>query len=165
MPVSTLPFELSGDPGTIRASAATSATLDSAPVTGQREAIVAVLVRAGRVLVIRRGPESSFDGYWAPLSGTMEPGETQEETLVREVREEIGVRVTPLAKVWECDTDDGRYRLHWWTAELAPGDLSPDAGEVSETRWVEPSEFAHLEPTFAGDREFFATVLPQLLKP
>lgn len=117
------------------------------------------------MLVIRRGPEASFAGYWAPLSGTIEPGESQQETLVREVWEELGIRVTPLAKVWECDTDDGGYRLHWWTADMAPGELTPDAGEVSETRWVEPSEFSLLEPTFVGDREFFATVLPRILTP
>lgn len=122
-------------------------------------------MRDGQVLVIRRGPGVSFSGYWAPLSGRIEPGESQETTLVREVYEEIGVRATPRSKVWECDTHDGVYRLHWWTAELEPGELRPDAEEVSETRWVTPGEFALLEPTFAGDRDFFATVFPHLPMP
>lgn len=61
----------------------------------QREAIVAVLRRADRVLVIRRGPDSSRSGYWAPLSGKLEPGESQEEALVREVHEEVGLAVSP----------------------------------------------------------------------
>ncbi|MQA27894.1 MAG: NUDIX domain-containing protein [Micromonosporaceae bacterium] len=129
---------------------------------GKPEAIVAVLRRVGRVLVIKRGPEASRSGYWAPLSGRIEPGESQRDAVAREVREEVGLRVRPLAKVWECDTDDGGFLLHWWTAEVEPGDLVLDAGEVSEARWVTPEEFLGMEPTFAGDRDFFEKVLPLL---
>lgn len=129
----------------------------------QREAIVAVLRRANRVLVIRRGPDSSRSGYWAPLSGKLEPGESQEEALVREVHEEVGLAVSPLNKVWESQADDGRFRLHWWTAtETGNGTIVPDPGEVSEVRWVTPSEFLTLTPLFEADREFFERVLPGL---
>jgi 8-oxo-dGTP diphosphatase len=129
----------------------------------KRDAIVAVLRRDGRILVIRRGPESSMSGYWAPLSGRIEPGETQQDALVREVDEEVGLRVVPLAKVWQCDTDDGAYVLHWWTAEVSPDDeLKVDPGEVAEARWVTAEEYFQLEPTFAGDREFFARVLDRI---
>jgi 8-oxo-dGTP pyrophosphatase MutT (NUDIX family) len=129
----------------------------------QREAIVAVLRRADRVLVIRRGPDSARSGYWAPLSGKLEPGETQEEALVREVHEEVGLTVSPLSKVWESVTDDGTFRLHWWTAtETGNGTIVPDPGEVSEVRWVTPTEFLTLAPLFDADREFFEHVLPGL---
>ncbi|MCX4809750.1 NUDIX domain-containing protein [Streptomyces sp. NBC_01239] len=129
----------------------------------QREAIVAVLRRANRVLVIRRGPDSSRSGYWAPLSGKLEPGESQEEALVREVHEEVGLAVSPLNKVWESQADDGRFRLHWWTAtETGNGTIVPDPGEVSEVRWVTPAEFLTLTPLFEADREFFERVLPGL---
>ncbi|MFF5304661.1 NUDIX domain-containing protein [Streptomyces sp. NPDC013161] len=129
----------------------------------QREAIVAVLRRADRVLVIRRGPDSARAGYWAPLSGKLEPGETQEEALVREVKEEVGLTVSPLSKVWQSDTDDGTFRLHWWTAtETGDGTIIPDPGEVSEVRWVTPAEFLTMAPAFAADREFFEHVLPGL---
>lgn len=123
---------------------------------------MAVLVRAGRVLVIRRGPGVLNPGYWTPPSGRVEPGESQPEALVREAREELGVAVTPVAKVWECDTDDGAYRLHWWLAEVADGELAPDPDEVAEVRWVRPDDFRRLEPTFEGDHEFFDRVLPAL---
>ncbi|MFJ3896878.1 NUDIX domain-containing protein [Streptomyces sp. NPDC090083] len=129
----------------------------------QREAIVAVLRRADRVLVIRRGPDSSSPGYWAPLSGKLEPGETQEEALVREVHEEVGLAVSPLTKVWESQAYDGRFRLHWWTAtETGDGTIVPDPAEVSEVRWVTPTEFLKLTPLFEADREFFERVWPGL---
>ncbi|MBC9715241.1 NUDIX hydrolase [Streptomyces sp. TRM66268-LWL] len=123
---------------------------------------MAVLARQGRVLVIRRGPGARAAGYWAPLSGTIEAGESQADALVREVREEVGLEVTPLAKVWECPTEDGSFLLHWWTASFDDTPLALDPDEVSEARWVTAEEFAELHPTFDGDRPFFDDVLPTL---
>ncbi|MCD9877437.1 NUDIX domain-containing protein [Streptomyces guryensis] len=128
----------------------------------QREAIVAVLRRNARVLAIRRGPTVSRPGYWQPLSGKVEPGETQEQALVREVHEEVGLTVSPGAKVWESETDDGLFRLHWWTADATTGEVVPDPVEVAETRWVTAEEFLALTPVFEGDREFFERILPGL---
>ncbi|MFI7414460.1 NUDIX domain-containing protein [Streptomyces sp. NPDC049627] len=128
----------------------------------QREAIVAVLLRADRVLAIRRGPAVARPGYWQPLSGRIEPGESQREAVVREVQEEVGLTVVPLAKVWESETDDGRFRLHWWIARAETGEVVPDPDEVGEARWVTPEEFLSLDPVFDGDREFFERILPDL---
>ena len=128
----------------------------------QRQAIVAVLLRADRVLVIRRAAGVARPGYWQPLSGKLEPGETQREAVIREVREEVRLTVVPLAKVWESETDDGRFRLHWWTADAPTGEVVPDPEEVGDYRWVTPEEFLALDPVFDGDREFFERILPGL---
>lgn len=132
--------------------------------TEKPEAVVALVREADRYLIILRSPDVSAGGYWAPLSGRLEPGESQAEALVREVKEEVGLVVTPTAKVWECDTDDGRYLLHWWTAELEAPAPEPtlEPSEVSDAVWVTPEEFLTLTPTFEGDRHFFARVLPTL---
>jgi 8-oxo-dGTP pyrophosphatase MutT (NUDIX family) len=129
------------------------------------EAVVAVLARAGRVMVIRRGPQVLNPGYWTLPSGRIESGESQPAAVIREVREELGLAVRPLAKVWECDADGADFWLHWWTAEVTGGDLDPEPGEVAVARWLWPAEFTQLSPTFAGDREFFDRVLPGLRLP
>jgi 8-oxo-dGTP diphosphatase len=126
------------------------------------EAVVAVLRRGERLLVIKRGPGVILPGYWTPPSGRIEPGETHEEALVREVGEELGVKAAPVAKVWECPTDDDEFLLHWWTADMDSRELHPDPGEVADVCWVTRDEFLQLEPTFAGDRDFIARVLPTL---
>ncbi len=142
------------DPGN---DATAEVARDDAP-----EAVVAVLLQGGRVLAIKRGPGVLLPGYWTLPSGRIEPGESQTDALMREVREEIGLHIEPLTKVWECPTDDGEWKLHWWTAEVSPGELALDEQEVAEARWVTPEEFLELEPTFKGDREFFERVLPKL---
>ena len=64
------------------------------------DAIVAVVLSGPLVLMIRRGPSGHDPGYWAPPSGKVEPGERQEAAVIREVKEEVGVTIRPVRKVW-----------------------------------------------------------------
>jgi 8-oxo-dGTP diphosphatase len=130
------------------------------------EGIVAVIARRGRVLVIRRAEGVPFPGYWAPLSGRMEPGESQAEALVREVHEEVDLVVRARRKVWECPSSDGLYRLHWWLADLddESREVVPDPREVSAHAWIEPAEFARLERVFEADAVFFREIYPTLAR-
>lgn len=118
---------------------------------GGREAVVAVLCRGGRVLVIRRGPGGRLPGYWALPSGTVETGESQQDALVREMREEVGLTVVPAAKVWESRSSGGEFLVHWWTAGVGGGEVVPDPREVAGSRWVTPPEFLALTPVLPAD--------------
>ncbi len=129
------------------------------------DAVVAVVMRHRRVLVVKRAPTTRRPGFWTPISGAVEPGERQSAAVVREVAEEVGLSVAPLAKVWECDTDDGTFRLHWWTATVTGGALRLNPREVSEARWILPDRFGDLHPTFADHRRFFAEILPTVASP
>lgn len=127
-------------------------------------AIMAVVMRGEHVLVVQRGPDVPGSGYWAPVSGKLEPGEEQAAAVVREVREEVGLHVRPLRRVWGCVSDARTYYLHWWLAEYVRGDLALDPREVSDARWILPAAYGQLENTFEGDRQFFARVFPGLLE-
>jgi 8-oxo-dGTP diphosphatase len=126
------------------------------------EAVVAVITRGKKVLIIQRSADVPYPGYWAPLSGKIEPQEDQAEAVVREVREEVGLTVRPVRKVWECTAASGTHKLHWWLAEWVSGDLRPDPREVAHARWLDVEEVLRLERTFEVDREFFKSVF-QLL--
>ena len=118
------------------------------------DAVVAILRQGGRYLVGKRSlHRPAAPGYWCPISGRLEPGETQADAVVREVWEETGLRVRASRKVAQSDTHDGSAILHWWLVEL-----NDDAGEArlandehSELRWVTPEELQRLEPTFVED--------------
>ena len=122
------------------------------------DAVVAVVRSGPRVLMIRRGPSGPDAGYWAPPSGKVERGESQEAAVVREVREEVWVAIRPLRKVWESISAGGTHTLHWWLADAVDHDLRLDRREVSDARWVTVQEIATLEPTFVGDLHFFERV-------
>jgi NADH pyrophosphatase NudC (nudix superfamily) len=127
-----------------------------------QHAVVAVVRLAGRVLMVQRGPRGPFAGWWQPLSGRIEPGESQAAAVEREAREEVGLAVRALRKVWECPADGAEFLLHWWLAEPEGTELQPDQREIADARWLTPDEIRALPQTFAGDREFFEHVLPRL---
>jgi 8-oxo-dGTP diphosphatase/(d)CTP diphosphatase len=129
------------------------------PMKKAPEAVVGVIRREGRVLVIQRGPDVRMTGYWSPPTGRIEAGESQAQAVIRGMREELGLEVRPLAKVWESRTDDGRFLLQWWLLEENGAEITLNLGEVSQAVWVNTQEFLKLDPTFRGGREFFQNVL------
>jgi 8-oxo-dGTP diphosphatase len=126
------------------------------------EAVVMVIRRGERVLIIQRAAGIPGGGYWAPPSGRIEPGETQPETVVREAAEETGLLVEPVSEVWECLSSGGSYTLHWWLAEWVSGDLTLDPLEVTRAAWLTVDEYYALDPVYEQDREFFREVFPRV---
>ncbi len=76
------------------------------------EAVIVVLKdELGRFLVGKRSPENSIaPNVWTPISGTIEPHETEAEAVVRECREELGIEVEPITKVNEMNASLGVER-------------------------------------------------------
>ena len=127
------------------------------------DAIVAVITKGDKILVIERAPTVRGSGYWAPVSGKVEPGESQAAAVVRESMEEVGLTVRPMRKVWENVSSGGNYRLHWWLAEYVAGELTLDEREASAARWLSAEDILEMK-IFEGDREFYQKVLPSLVK-
>jgi 8-oxo-dGTP pyrophosphatase MutT (NUDIX family) len=120
-------------------------------------AVAAALARDdGRYLLVRRAPGRPAAGYWTPVTGRPEAGESLEAALAREVREEVGLVVGVGREVYRCPTEGAPYLLVWFEARLlAPGDARPDGREVCDATWLRPAEALALEPMFEATRAFF----------
>ena len=111
---------------------------------------------AGRVLFGRRAAwKPAWPDCWDAIGGHVEPGETPEAAVVREVREEVGVTPTRLALlevVPEARPDLYGEALHHIFAVSAWSGGEPVNGcdEHSEIRWFELAEIARLAP-LAGE--------------
>jgi NADH pyrophosphatase NudC (nudix superfamily) len=127
------------------------------------DAVVAVIINGEKILLIERAPGTLYAGYWAPVSGKVEPGETQEAAVARESMEEVGLIVRPVRIVWENISTSETYRLHWWLAECVSGELVLDKREAAAARWCTAEEIFSLK-IFEGDREFYKHVLPSLVE-
>ncbi len=102
--------------------------------------VAAVLIDARkRVLLAQRPPGKTFAGLWEFPGGKMEPGETPESALARELREELGIEVaaagmTPLTFASHGYGDRHLlmplYVCHEWTG-------TPEAREGQILAWVE----------------------------
>ncbi|MCE9547927.1 MAG: NUDIX domain-containing protein [Planctomycetia bacterium] len=121
-----------------------------------RRGVAAVVVRERRLLVIRRSQSVIAPGAICFPGGGIEPGETEAETLVRELREELGIDVRPLARVWHCTTR-WNVEIAWWQAEL-PADaiVQPNPTEVAEAMWLEPAAVLAYEELLDSNRQFLA---------
>jgi 8-oxo-dGTP diphosphatase len=131
----------------------------SIPDDPGRRGAVAVVIRGGRMLVIRRSRQVVAPGVYCFPGGGIEDGESEEEALVREFREEVGVTVHPRRKVWECVTA-WKVRLSWWLGEIAADAVpTPNPREVESVHWMTPEEMAAQPELLASNREFLDMIL------
>lgn len=106
-----------------------------------------VLASRGRLYIQKRRQGDVWPGLWEFPGGVMEPGETPEETMVRELREETELAVRPAGKIGVLRTSYTRYRitLHGFFCRVAP-DVDPEtafrANEADEARFVTPPELS-----------------------
>ncbi len=103
------------------------------------QVVAAVLTdRAGRVLISRRPPQSHQGGLWEFPGGKLEPGESAEAGLARELAEELGIgigRVQPLIRV-PHDYGDRRIVLDVYRVLDHTG--SPRGREGQLLAWLAP---------------------------
>jgi 8-oxo-dGTP pyrophosphatase MutT (NUDIX family) len=117
---------------------------------------VAVVVREGRFLVIRRSQHVVAPGAFCFPGGGIEPGETEEAALVRELREELDVVVRPIRRVWRSVTP-WNVALAWWLGELL-GEPACNPAEVASFHWHAPHELAALPELLESNHHFLAAL-------
>lgn len=126
----------------------------SAPVA----AVGGVVIDGDRVLLVKRALPPR-QGEWSLPGGQLELGESLQEGVRREVREETGIDVIvgPLVEVFDrVHRDDaGRIRYHFVIADFlcAPaGGVLRAGDDAADARWVRHDEVAALGVnTFAAD--------------
>ncbi|WP_342631894.1 Nudix family hydrolase [Marinobacter alkaliphilus] len=126
---------------------------------------VAVIIRDGRVLIARRPDHVHQGGLLEFPGGKVEPGETVQQALVREIVEETGLQV-PLASLEPVigirhDYGDKRVFLDVWKTSEAEG--QPEGREGQPISWLRPCELADADFPAANRPIIRALNLPQRL--
>jgi len=99
---------------------------------------VIMLVAAGDRCVLSRRPGSALN-RWTVLSGFVEPGETPEAAVVREVYEEVGVRVSSVRYLGSQPWPFPASLMLGYEAEAEFGELTVD-DELEDARWFSRAE-------------------------
>jgi mutator protein MutT len=98
---------------------------------------LALIIKERRILIARRKKNDSFGGFWEFPGGKCENGESAADCVCREIREEVGIEVTPLRELPPIE-----YEYSKTVVTLIPFICRHDLGEpvalcASEVRWVE----------------------------
>jgi 8-oxo-dGTP pyrophosphatase MutT (NUDIX family) len=131
--------------------------------------IVVRAERDGRSLVVgmRRRDGDRHGGTWTLPKGTPDPGETIEETAIREVTEETGLEVRIVERLPSIDytfVQSGtriHKTVHYFLMEPTGGDLSRHDHEFERVRWVDFVDAAQLL-TFPTERGLVAAAAARL---
>ena len=95
---------------------------------------IMALVRRGRELLLARSPHFA-PGMFSALAGFVEPGETLEQTLVREVREEVGIEVANVRYFASQPWPFPHSLMIAFNADYAGGEITPEPGEIEAAGW------------------------------
>jgi ADP-ribose pyrophosphatase YjhB (NUDIX family) len=116
-------------------------------------AVSAAIFRGGKVLIVRRGRAPAKGVYTLP-GGGVELGETLEQAVIREIREETALDIEPVELVGfrQAIARDaaGRVERHFvilpFAARYIGGEIALNE-ELSEADWRDPSELDGLKTT------------------
>ena len=105
----------------------------------------AILREKGRLLITRRPADKPLGGYWEFPGGKLHPGESPQQALVRELREELGIEVDveEIFDVLFHRYDWGDVLLLAYNCRRLSGSISNL--EVAEHKWVCPSRLGEFE--------------------
>jgi ADP-ribose pyrophosphatase YjhB (NUDIX family) len=112
----------------------------------------AVIIQKDKVLLIQRG-HAPMRGEWSLPGGALEVGETLEEGVVREVLEETGLLVEPVARVEVFDRiardGTGRVQYHYVLVDFlcrVTGGHAACASDAIDLQWVQRDELSVVAP-------------------
>jgi NAD+ diphosphatase len=123
------------------------------PVT---PAIMILITHQGKLLLARK--PAFPKGRFSALAGFVEPGETLEDTVIRETREEVGVEIRNIRYFGSQPWPFPHSLMIAFTAEYAGGELRPDGVEIEECAWFDPKQLPQLPPPISISRRLIDTV-------
>jgi NAD+ diphosphatase len=97
---------------------------------------IMALVRRGTQLLLARSPHFP-PGMYSALAGFVEPGESLEQCLAREVAEEVGVRVNNIRYFASQSWPFPHSMMIAFMCDWVSGEIRPQAGEIEAAEWFE----------------------------
>ncbi len=119
------------------------------------------LVTRGREILLARS-HRFVNGVYSALAGFVEPGETIEDCVRREVREEVGVEVDGITYFASQSWAFPHSLMIAYTAEYAGGDLRLEDAEIADARWFKLDALPPLPPNVSIARRLIDATVARL---
>ncbi len=122
-----------------------------------------VLVTRGREVLLARAHRFP-PGMYSALAGFVEPGETIEDCIRREVREEVGVEVDEPVYFASQSWAFPHSLMIAYTAEYAGGPITLEDEEIADARWFAPDALPKLPPRVSIARRLIDATVARLAR-
>jgi NAD+ diphosphatase len=119
--------------------------------------IIVLVTRAEEMLLARNANWPT--GMYSTLAGFVEPGESIEQTVHREVEEEVGVRVHKLRYLGSQSWPFPNSLMLGFHAEYHSGDIVCQEGEIADARWFRYDDLPNVPPATAISRWLIDTFI------
>lgn len=104
---------------------------------------VIVLIRKGHEILLARSPNFPPDMY-SLIAGFVEPGETAEAAVIREIKEEVGIEVKNIRYFGTQAWPFPNSLMIGFTAEYKSGEIQPDGFEIEDAEWFSAEKLPSL---------------------
>ena len=97
--------------------------------------VTGIVVRGTDVLIVRRKKREG-NLFWQFPGGTMELGETEEQTVVRELYEETGLEVAPVECLGSRVHPSTSRHISYWVCDYIYGEFNITDDDLDAVEWV-----------------------------
>lgn len=113
---------------------------------------VIVVITRGDEMLLAQGYRHREKGWYGAVAGFIETGESAEQAVIREVREEVGVDVGNIRYMNSQAWPFPNQLMLGFTAEYLGGEIQPQPGEIEDARWFHINDLPAHPPgtTIAG---------------
>jgi NAD+ diphosphatase len=122
---------------------------------------VMALVRRENQVLLGRSPHFP-PGMYSALAGFVEPGETLEQCLAREVEEEVGVQVSQIRYFASQPWPFPNSLMIAFVCDWKSGDIRPQAGEIEDARWFDVLQLPKLPSRISIARRLIDAVVAEM---
>ncbi len=106
------------------------------------------------LLVSSKKDFGKYSGFYYPVGGHVEGGESEEDALRREINEEVGLKVVSLKKITETESDIENQTTSWYDCEVKDYNFKINQEEIADVKFFTKEEMKKIN-LWPATQKFF----------
>jgi NAD+ diphosphatase len=110
---------------------------------------IIVLITRGEEVLLAQGEKNKEQGWYSTLAGFIESGESAEQAVIREVKEEVNVDITNIRYLNSQAWPFPNQLMLGYEAEYSGGEIIPAPGEIADAQWFNINDLPKTPPSIS----------------